>query len=75
MALIDEGKLQGNVIEILSLLRKQATCCGYISAQWMLDNSDNPVWVLVSPTGEVTVMDSPTGSVQASPDLPLKPPA
>lgn len=61
MALIDEGKLQGNVINILDILRKQATCCGFVSGQWMCDDG-TPVWVLMSPTGEVTAFDAPGGS-------------
>lgn len=73
MAMLDEDKLQGAVANILELLRKQSTCCGFISAQWMKDQTDVSVWVLVSPTGAITVKDSPTGSVITSPNLPLKP--
>ena len=74
MALIDEGKLQGNIMNILEVLRKQQACCGFISAQWMLDANGDNVWVLVRPGGDVVVKTSPTGAVEANPALPLQPP-
>ena len=63
MALIDEGKLQGNIYNILDVLRKDITCCKYIQGSWMCDSgAANPVWVLINDKGTVTTLDGPQGS-------------
>ena len=63
MALIDEGKLQGNIFNILEILRKQAACCTFIQGSWMCDSgASDPIWVLISDKGVVTALDAPGGS-------------
>lgn len=63
MALLDEGKLQGNIYNILDLLRKETQCCKFIQGSWMCDSgSSTPVWVLINTKGGITTLSSPDGS-------------
>lgn len=61
MALIDEGKLQGNIISILELLRKEAVCCPKIAAEfYCVDGTIQ--WVVIAQDGTVSVYSSPNGN-------------
>ena len=62
MALLDEGKLQGNIYEILQLLRKAQECCPKIAADfYCVDGTVS--WVVTSQNGTVTVYDAPNGNI------------
>ena len=69
MALLDEQKLQGNVYNILDLLRKEVQCCKVVAASWA--NSSiiaAGVFLTVDQKGNVTVYDAPGGNVLAPAD-------
>ena len=73
MALLDEGKLQGNITKILNILEKEAVCCSIVSAQWMCDaDSGTAVWVTINESGAIVVYDAP-GGVVINPVGPLGP--
>lgn len=73
MAMIDEGKLQGNIMQILDLLKKESVCCSIVSAQWMCDaDSGTAVWVTINEAGAMIVYDAPGGNV-ITPVGPLGP--
>ena len=62
MALLDEGKLQGHIYEILQLLRKAQECCPKIAADfYCVDGTVS--WVVTSQDGTVTVYDAPNGNI------------
>ena len=64
MALLDEPKLQGNVYNILDLLRKQTQCCHTVAASWANSSVIGAgVFLTVDQNGKVTVYDQPGGSV------------
>lgn len=64
MALIDEDKLQGNVIQILQLLKKEAACDSVITSVWAVSSVvAGPVFVTISRCGTATVYTQPGGTV------------
>lgn len=62
MALLDEPKLQGNVYQILDLLRKQNSCCHVVTALWMTSSIEGTVFVTIDQNGGVSVYDAPGGT-------------
>jgi hypothetical protein len=64
MALIDEDKLQGNVKNILELIRKQAACCDDVATGGFATSSiAGPVYFTVSRGGKVKVYNQPGGTL------------
>lgn len=64
MALIDEYKLQGNVQNILELLRQQAACCGDVATAGFATSSiAGGVFYTISRGGKVKVYDQPGGTL------------
>jgi hypothetical protein len=66
MALIDEGKLQGNIGSILEILRKQAACCAKVASTTFAKSSvtSDKVFVLIFEDGTLEVRDiGPNGAV------------
>jgi len=64
MALIDEYKLQGNIINILDLLRKQIECCKIVSALWAKSSLiATGVFITVDQNGGIQVYDAPGGNL------------
>lgn len=63
MALIDEQKLQGNVFNILEILRKKEACCKVASTTWATSSvvSEN-VFVVIFDNGQVEVYTGPSGT-------------
>jgi len=64
MALLDEDKLQGNIINILSILRKQDACsCEQVAtAMWANSSLAGIVFVTVLRNGKIKVYDQPGGT-------------
>lgn len=64
MALLDEDKLQGHIIEILDVLRKDVNCCKVVSTTWATSSIvGSGVFVTIDQHGGITVYDAPGGSV------------
>lgn len=76
MPLIDENKMQGDLTNLLEVLRF-LKCCAKVSGSWMHGNDNSSVWVLLQADGTVQVMTSPTGTILTptnnSAIFPLKP--
>ena len=69
MALLDEGKLQGNIYNILDVLRKDITCCKIVAALWAKSSIINTgVFLTIDSKGSITVYDVPGGSILAPSD-------
>lgn len=64
MALIDEDKLQGNVIQILALLKKEAACESVATAVWAHSSvTGGAVFVTISNRGVAKVYTQPGGTL------------
>jgi len=64
MALLDEGKLQGNIYNILDVLRKDITCCRIVSASWAHSSIITAgVFLTIDDKGNIIVYDAPGGNV------------
>lgn len=64
MALIDEGKLQGRIFDILELLRKQVDCCKVVSTTWASSSTIGAgVFITIDQNGGIVVYDVPGGTV------------
>lgn len=64
MALIDEGKLQGNIDKLVNLLTKQVQCCRVVSAVWASSSIIGArVFVTINESGGIVVYDHPGGTV------------
>jgi hypothetical protein len=64
MALLDELKLQGNVYNILDLLRKDVQCCKVVAVSWANSSIITAgVFLTIDQKGVVTVYDATGGSV------------
>jgi len=67
MALIDEDKLQGNVIQILQILKSNKACCTKVaSTTWATSSIAGSVFVLIFQDGSIKVLTAPGGTVVAS---------
>lgn len=63
MALIDEYKLQGNVQNILEILRKQASCCDDVASSGFATSSvAGAIFYTLSRGGKVKVYNQPGGT-------------
>ena len=65
MALINEGELQGNIQQILALLKKSKACDQIATALWSTSSVVGPVFVTINKCGSVTVYTQPGGAVLA----------
>lgn len=64
MALLDENKLQGNIINILNILRKEVECCKVVSALWAKSSEvATGVFITVDQNGGIKVYDAPGGNL------------
>jgi len=64
MALLDEMKLQGNIYNILDLLRKQTQCCKVVSTTWASSSAiPAGVFVTINENGGILVYDVPGGTL------------
>ncbi len=67
MALLDEQKLQANVIKLIELLRQQVQCCHIVSSGFASSSIVGAgVFYTVDQSGNVKVFSSP-GGVQLTP--------
>ena len=67
MAMLDEQKLQGRILEILELLRKQSACCeGVAAAVWAHSSvTGGSVFVTIGVNGTAVVYTQPGGTILA----------
>lgn len=65
MALIDEDKLQGNVIQLLEIAKKNRACCDNVAAALFAGSSliASGVFITISKGGKLVVYDHPGGTV------------
>ena len=65
MALIDEDKLQGNVIQLLEIAKKNRACCDNVAAVTWANSSliMTGVFVTIAKNGKVVVYTAPGGTV------------
>ena len=65
MAMIDEGLLQGNIQNILSVLRKQEACsCDNVAtALWVTSSIAGVVFLTISGKGKIQVYNQPGGTL------------
>lgn len=67
MALIDEQKLQTNVVKLIDLLKQQVQCCHIVSSGFASSSLISAgVFYTVDQSGNIKVFDAP-GGVQLTP--------